>query len=247
MHRFFLPGSCITRDTISVTGELVHRLRNVLRLKKGDHIVVLDDTGWEYDVELSTISRERIEGQVTGKALAAGEPRTRIILYQALLKGSSFELVLQMCTEIGVAGFVPVISERCVAREPAGSRITRWEDIILEAAQQSRRGRLPVLHNVVRFREACDSPEGISFLPWEDEHDKSVRDVLSGILSGEGVPEINVFIGPEGGFSGDEVEYARSRGITPVSLGGRILKAETAGLVATAVTFYELGELESRR
>jgi 16S rRNA (uracil1498-N3)-methyltransferase len=213
----------------------------VLRLKKGDHIVVLDDTGWEYDVELSAISQERIEGKVTGKALASGEPRTRIILYQALLKGSSFELVLQKCTEIGVAGFVPVISGRCVAGEPAGSRITRWQDIILEAAQQSRRGRLPVLHDVVSFRGACDSVEGISFLPWEGEHEKGIRDVLLGISNSDSVPEINIFIGPEGGFSGEEVDYARSRGITPVSLGGRILKAETAGLVAGALTLYELG------
>jgi len=246
MHRFFLPEGCIKQDSVDISGEIVHRLRNVLRLRRGDHIIVLDNAGWEYEVELGTMSREAVEGSVVGKAAAAGEPVTGVTLYQALLKGSSFELVLQKCTEIGVSCFVPVVCERCVTGEPGKDRLARWKDIILEAAQQSRRGKLPRLHNVVSFREACCSVQGLSFLPWEGEETGGVRDLLRGTPDSGKADEVGIYIGPEGGFSVEEVEYARSCGITPVSLGRRILRAETAGLVAAAVVLYEFGELNAR-
>ncbi len=244
MHRLFLSEDCIAENTVAITGSLIHRLRNVLRLGAGDHIVVLDNSGWEYEVELRTTGRNRLEGVVTNKALAAGEPRTRITLYQALLKGSSFEMVLQKCTEIGVMSFVPMVCERCVAGEPTSNRLSRWGNIIVEAAQQSRRGKLPVLHSLVQFKEACEIGAGASILPWEGEGVRGVGDVLRSLPRAEDAPEISIFVGPEGGFSVGEVQYAQSWGITPVSLGKRILRAETAGLVAATVTLYEFGELD---
>lgn len=243
MHRFFLPQNCITQSSVVVAGKLAHRLRNVLRLGTGDRIIILDNSGWEYEVEIRAMSGGKLEGAIISRAPAAGEPRTRITLYQALLKGSNFELVLQKCTEIGVTGFVPMVCERCVAAEPTGSRLGRWQSIILEAAQQSRRGKLPVLHNVVQFREACESATGVSLLPWEEEKVRGIGAALEGLPKTENTHEVSIFVGPEGGFSPHEVDFARSCGIEPVSLGSRILRAETAGLVAAAVTLYEFGEL----
>ncbi|MGB2856209.1 MAG: RsmE family RNA methyltransferase [Dehalococcoidia bacterium] len=120
---------------------------------------------------------------------------------------------------------------------------TGERSIILEAAQQSRRGKLPVLHNVVQFREACESATGVSLLPWEEEKVRGIGAVLAGLPKTENTPEVSIFVGPEGGFSPHEVNFARSCGIEPVSLGSRILRAETAGLVAAAVTLYEFGEM----
>lgn len=242
MHRFFLPGDCITQSTVVISGRLLHRLRNVLRLGAGDHIVILDNSGWEYEVELRAVGGG-LEGVIIHKAVAAGEPRTKITLYQALIKGSNFELILQKCTEIGVTGFVPMVCERCVAGEPDSNRLGRWQRIILEAAQQSRRGKLPVLRNVLRFREACESATGVSLLPWEGEKVRGIGGVLRSLPKTENATEVSIFVGPEGGFSAQEEEFARSCGIRPVSLGNRILRAETAGLVAAAVTLYEFGEL----
>jgi 16S rRNA (uracil1498-N3)-methyltransferase len=173
------------------------------------------------------------------------EPGTKITLYQALLKGSNFEFVLQKCTEIGVAVFVPVICERCVAGEPDGKRLSRWRNIIIKAAEQSRRGKLPVLHNPVSFTRACRSASGISLLPWEGEKTRSIGDALQGYHQTEKIPKFSIFIGPEGGFSSHEVDIAQSCGIEPVSLGPRILRAETAGLVTAAVTLYEFGEMNN--
>jgi len=132
MHRFFLPRDCFTRSGVTVAGQLVHRLRNVLRLGAGDCVVFLDNSGWEYEVELGQMSGSKLEGTIISKAPAAGEPQTGITLYQALLKGGNFESVLQKCTEVGVTGYVPIICERCVAAEPTGSRLGRWLATIIQ-------------------------------------------------------------------------------------------------------------------
>jgi 16S rRNA (uracil1498-N3)-methyltransferase len=245
MHRFFLPEDWLADGTVTITGRLVHRLRRVLRLGVGDNIIVLDNSGWEYAVELQKVDSSKVEGRVISKSLAVAEPRTKITLYQALLKGSNFEFVLQKCTEIGVAGFVPVICERCVAGEPDGKRLNRWRDIIIEAAEQSRRGKLPALHNSISFTKACRSASGVSLLPWEGEKAQSIGDILRAYRQAGKVSEFNIFIGPEGGFSPYEIEIAQSSRVEPVSLGPRILRAETAGLVTAAVTLYEFGEMNN--
>ncbi len=245
MHRFFLSPDCIAEGTVVITGKLVHQMRNVLRLGAGDHITVLDNSGWEFEVELQKLGSSKVEGRVVSKSLAVAEPDTKITLYQALLKGSNFELVLQKCTEIGVAGFVPVICERCVAGEPDGKRLGRWRSIITEAAEQSHRGKLPVLHSTMSFTEACSSVSGFSLLPWEDERTQNMSSVLRGFQGIREGAAINIFIGPEGGFSTREAELGRSRGIVTVSLGRRILRASTAGLVAAAITLYESGDMDS--
>jgi 16S rRNA (uracil1498-N3)-methyltransferase len=245
MHRFFIPEDYLTKSTVVITGKLVHQLCNVLRLGTGDLITVLDNSGWEYRVELKAVESSRVEGKIVNRTLAAGEPRTRITLYQALLKASNFEVVLQKCTEVGVTVFVPTACERCVAGKPDSKRLSRWQDIIREAAEQSRRGKLPILHNMTPFREACRSARGVSLLPWEGERTGGIGDKLRSYQKTENAPAVNIFIGPEGGFSSSEVEFARSCGIVPVSLGQRILRADTAGLVAAAVTLYEFGEMDS--
>ena len=243
MHRFFLPADCISQDSVAFDGKLVHRLRTVLRLGAGDHVVVLDNSGWEYEVELGAARRGRFEGSIVARSPSKAEPRTRITLYQALVKGSNFEVVLQKCTEIGVGAFVPVICERCVADAPAESRTARWRTIILEAAQQSRRGRLPELHPAMAFGDACRSLGGAGLLPWEQEGAQAIRAALHAIAETGPPSDISIFIGPEGGFSPPEADLARSHGILPVSLGRRILRAETAGLVASSLVLYEFDDL----
>ena len=244
MHRFFISEDCFTGVVVVIPRPLVHRLRHVLRMRAGDHIIVLDNSGWEYEVELRMAGAGRLEGVVVNKSPAAGEPQTRITLYQALLKGSKFETVMQKCTEVGVTAFVPLVCERCVAAEPAKNRASRWQRIVIEAAQQSRRGRIPVLYPVTRFKEACKSAAGIAFMPWEGEVERGIGDVLRRSPKAGSAQEVSIFVGPEGGFTASEVEFARGCGIDMVSLGNRILRAETAGLVASAITLYAFCELD---
>lgn len=242
MHRFFILPEWIDQDRVVIRGKQVHQLRDVLRLTEGDRILVLDNSGWEYEVELRKVTRGQVEGTVLGKS-SVTEPCTRIILYQALLKGEKFGFILQKGTELGVAGFVPILCERCVAGHPedvSDRKLDRWRRIIAEAAEQSRRGKLPSLESVLPFEQACQLAMGFSLLAYEGEKALGLR----AALQGQNLPSVNIFIGPEGGFSPSEVEFARSCGILPITLGSRVLRAETAGLVAATAVFYEYGDLD---
>lgn len=225
-----------------ITGRPAHRLREVLRLEVRDLIVVLDGSGMEYVVELLDIKAGAIITEIVNSSDCANEPEIQITLYQALLKGSSFELVLQKCTELGVAAFVPIICERCIADSPSTPRISRWEKIITEAAEQSGRGIIPRLSRVIDYDQACLEADGFSLIPWESEIDMGIRGALQAVALPNGITTMNVFIGAEGGFSAREVEFARRSRLLPVTLGRRILRAETAGMAAASVILYEYGE-----
>jgi 16S rRNA (uracil1498-N3)-methyltransferase len=198
-------------------------------------------------MEITSVSSQRIEGQVVHRALAPGEPRTKITLYQALLKLKKFEWVLQKGTELGLIGFVPIISERCMIGsldDISKTKMERWWRILMEAAEQSRRGRLPSLRAAMLFPAACEdgARTGLTLIPWEDEAEQSLSSILR---AAEQPPfSINLFIGPEGGFTSQEVAQAQRYGAVPITLGPRILRAETAGLVAATAILYEFGDLE---
>lgn len=232
---------------MEITGPLTHQMRNVLRLKTGDRVILLDNSGWEYQVELGEVSRRRVGGRILQKSLAQSEPRTKITLYQSLLKGSAFESVLQKCTEVGVVAFVPVVAARCIIStlEDIGEKkLERWRRIILEAAEQSRRGRLPVLRPALMLRQAWQeaSRGGMTIVPWEEAG--SERGLRSLLTTTQPTPfSVNLFIGPEGGFTPQEIEQGQRYRALPVTLGPRILRAETAGLVAASAILYELGDI----
>jgi len=239
---------------VEITGPLTHQIRNVLRLKPGDRVILLDNSGWEYQVELSEVRWERVAGQILQKSLVASEPRTKITLYQSLLRARAFESVLQKCTEVGVVAFVPVVAARCIisSLEDIGEKkLERWRRIILEAAEQSRRGRLPVLRPALLLRQAWQeaSRGGLTIVPWEEagprepaqEKSNSLRSLLRGAQPRPF--SVNLFIGPEGGFSPQEIDQGQRYGAFPVTLGPRILRAETAGLVAASTILYELGDM----
>jgi 16S rRNA (uracil1498-N3)-methyltransferase len=247
MQRFFVPADWLEEADVTITGPLVHQLRNVLRLGRGDRVILLDNSGWEHEVEIADVSSQRIEAHVVHKSLATAEPRTKITLYQALLKLNKFEWVLQKGTELGLVGFMPVITERCIIgslEDVSKTKIERWYRILMEAAEQSGRGRLPTLRPTAMFPNACEDAArgGLTWIPWEEEKERSLRSVLQGA---ERPPfSINLFIGPEGGFTSAELAQAQRYGAIPITLGPRILRAETAGLVAASAILHELGDLE---
>ena len=247
MPRFFVPAEWLEKEEVTITGPLVHRLRNVLRLKPGAHVILLDNSGWEHQMEVTHVSSQRVEGHVVHKSVATTEPRTKITLYQALLKLSKFESVLQKNTELGIVGFVPMITERCIIgslEDISKTKTERWWRILVEAAEQSRRGRLPTLRPAAMFPAACEDAArgGLTLIPWEEEKERSLRSVLRAT---ERPPfSINLVIGPEGGFTPEELAHAQLYGALPITLGPRILRAETAGLVTAAAILHELGDLE---
>jgi 16S rRNA (uracil1498-N3)-methyltransferase len=269
-YRFFVDGGVLHgRDVLIEDGELAHQIGTVLRLRAGERITLLDNSGWQYVVVLGTVERGRVAGAVERKELAGGEPRTKLTLYLAMLRPERFELALQKGTELGVSSFVPLICERSTIADAdvlTEHKLERWKRIVREAAEQSRRGKLPRLAPAAFFTAACDQAarRGTAILLWEGAGVPSLRRVLRELGEPPKLEDrelrmedrdvdpqssaypfsVALFSGPEGGFSSSEFETAQRYGIIAVTLGPRTLRAETAPLVAASAILYEMGDLE---
>jgi len=245
MHRFFISGENLRGGQVVLTGQQAHQIRSVLRMAPGDEIIVLDNTGCEYVVAITDLARQRAAGQVIDKRLAQGEPRTQITLYQALLAREKFEWVLQKCTEVGVTRFVPMVTERSIVRRTdtiTPARLARWKTIVTESAEQSGRGRIPQLECPLKFADALAGLGAFDrrLIACPQTTGPTLREILQAGRA-ESVA-IALLIGPEGGFSDEEVAAACEKGAVAMSLGKRILRTETAAVVASALILYELEE-----
>jgi len=245
-HRFFVRPESMVQGRVTFGAALAHQMRSVLRLCPGAIVFVLDDSGWEYEVELTHLQRDWASGRVCTQRLMQTEPHLSLTLYQSVLRGDRFEWVVQKGTELGVSTFVPILGRRTIATDVQRieKKRPRWERIIREAAEQSRRGRLPCLAKPLSFSSACQRGarnHDLSLIPWEEW----TQDSLCGVLCAlDPRPKtVALWIGPEGGFDPDEIALARRLGIRAVTLGPRILRAETAGLAAVAIVLSALGEM----
>jgi 16S rRNA (uracil1498-N3)-methyltransferase len=249
MHRFFVSSECLRGEHVVLVDRQAHQIRNVLRTKPGEHIVVFDNTGCEYTVILTKITGGEVVGEIISKQQTQAEPRTQITLFQSLLARDKFEWVLQKCTEVGVTGFVPIVTERSIVRRSdaiALRKLSRWQDIIAEAAEQSGRGKIPQIECPVSFSEAVSELSDFDrcLIGSPEASGPGLREILR---AGDSEParyrRIALFIGPEGGFTEQEVAAAESYGAVAFNLGKRILRTETAAVVAASLILYELGEM----
>ena len=245
IQRFFVSQIIGDNQKITVKdGDLSRQISKVLRLKTGEQVVLLDNTGWEYKCLISELSKHGVNFDILEKMANQDEQKCQLILFQSVLKKDKMEWVFEKCTEIGAEKFVPVISDHSVK---LGVNLKRSAIIIKEAAEQSGRSKLPVLSDPVSFENAIEIAKDNSGLPsYDDCSAFSVRGLnLLAHNIGDHVslkdfcarqilpPLINLFIGPEGGFSEEEVSLARENGFQIVSLGKRILRAETAAIAAS--------------
>jgi 16S rRNA (uracil1498-N3)-methyltransferase len=247
MHRFFLSSANIQDGAVIFTESISRQMVQVLRLKPDAVVMVLDGEGKEYQVRLITLSAQQCEGVVENVNAALGEPKTKLNLYLCLTQREKFEWILQKCTEVGVSKIIPVISSRSLLQDAkeALNKYERWQRILQEAAEQSHRGRVPGLEAPLRFAAAAKQAgqsAACCLIPWEEEKSLSLRQALQRDAS----QEVALLIGPEGGFSAEEVALAQSEGFVSVTLGRRILRMETAAVVASALVLYERGEMEGR-
>ncbi len=244
MHRFFvdLPlGELVGRE-VELPAVVAHQVLRVLRLRPGASIMLLDGSGMAFPVHLIGSGAGRATGQVGVGETVLSEPRVAVTLYAAPLKGEHFAYTLQKATEIGAAAFVPIVTTRTVASEAGDAKLERWRRIVREAAEQSGRGIVPTVCAPVSFATACAaSAHGPALIPWEGEHTRplgtAVREL--GVIG-----SLGLFVGPEGGFTEAEIATASAAGIAPVTLGRRILRAETAAAVATVLALAALGEMD---
>ncbi len=252
-YRFFVAPEAVQGRVAQIDDPaLVHQLTSVLRLQVGDQITLLDNSGWEYATTLDVVERDAVVGTITGKLLATTEPQLKLALYVALLRGERFEWVLQKGTELGITSFVPVVCQRSVIDDLAdigAGKVERWERIVREAAEQSRRAKLPKLRPAMLFEAACEHAvrRSQTFVLWEGRDARSLRSLLRERAAS--VPEqaafsLSLLSGPEGGFTPDELATATMHRIALASLGPRIMRAETAPIAAAAAVLFEHGDLD---
>ncbi|MFQ6131283.1 MAG: 16S rRNA (uracil(1498)-N(3))-methyltransferase [Armatimonadota bacterium] len=245
MARVFVAADSITEDSLSLAGSQARHLRTVMRLQPGDTFGAVDDTGREHTVRITYLSSELLRGAIIESHEVDTEPRARLTVLQAMPKGRNMALVIQKCTELGVARIAPMVTERVVVRleqAKADKRRERWQRIAFEAARQCGRTVVPEVTSVAPFPEALRiaAEDDMALILSEHGPARALDEVIK---SGLRVDSLSLAVGPEGGFSQRELELALEAGLLAVSLGPRILRTETAAIAATAVCLYALGEM----
>lgn len=246
-HRFFVEPKTLDRVEVVFDRAQSHQLARVLRARPGEMIVALDGSGAEYLVRLTDRDGRSVRGEILERRDGLGEPRLPLTLCQALLPREALELSLQKGTESGISRFRPVVTQRVVARASAadwGGRHDRLIRIAREAAEQSERARVPLVESPIPLPEALAraADEGPVLAAWERGVSEPLRPCLRRVLDGD-PPHITLLIGPEGGFTPEELELMRRHSAHLVWLGRRILRAETAGAILASVVLYEAGEM----
>src|SRR5688572_20412715 len=238
MPRVFVPSERLSGERVVLDGDPHRHLVKVLRLQPGSDVQIFDGGGTEIEAKVLEVGPRTIELALGQRRAVALAPAT-ITLLQAVAKGDRMDLIVQKATELGVARIVPVVAQRSVAK-PGSGRARRWQTIAQEAARQSGRADVPEVTEPVSLSEAvAAAPEGARFVLWEEEHGQSLRRLLDGSPGA-----ISLLVGPEGGFTVQEVVEARTQGFVPVGLGPRILRVETAAIVAIALVQAAAGGLD---
>lgn len=247
MHRFFLPINSITSEKVNFPTPIAHQIRHVLRLKEGMEVEVLDNQGTALRVRLEEVGESSVVGRIIGRNSPQSEPAVSLTVCVSLTQREKFEWILQKNVEVGTSCILPFISRYSLVREKTleAKRRQRWEDILREAAEQSGRVRIPTLGEVCSLAKMitnCTAEHDLCLAAWEGEHITSLQQALQ--KQGNNLRSVAIFIGPEGGFDPQEMELFEQADVKPVSLGKRILRMETAAIVAPALILYELGQME---
>ena len=237
-RRFFVPAGTLRKGDITLSGDLAHRLARVLRLRRGDRVVLTEGGEREFEVELTGVNAKAVTGVVKGDRPSPAEPSVEVVLYQSLIRPNRFDIALEKGTELGVARFVPVVNARSQIDEASQGRTERWRRLVVEAAEQCGRGRLPTIDSPLPFEDALASAPGAIVVPYEAERANRLADHLRALP--ERPRTVSLFIGPEGGYSDEEIALARESGAALVTLGRQVLRSETAAVVAAAIVLHTL-------
>ena len=230
MHRFYLPPQNFRSDfVVSDDKAFISQLAKVLRAKHGDKFTLFDDSGDEILAQLTDLDKKSAKFLIIDRKRGSAEPEKRITLYQSLIKKDKFDWVVQKAVELGAARIVPVISEHSIVRELSEAKLARYEEIIKEATEQCGGARLAEITQPMKYSAAIKlaaKERGAKIIAYEKKIGAELDDIAD--------DEIHLFIGPEGGYSESEIAEAQKASIVPVSLGKRILRAETAAIAALA-------------
>ena len=246
MRRFFIEPGAADKPDVSITGSEARHIKNVLRLKPDDTIRLFDGTGVEYEAAITNLTGSRAELSIMGKATTAAESPIELTIAQGYLKEKKMDSLIPTLCELGMSRWMPFISQRSVPKpdkKRLDTRLERWQKIARESFKQCRRSVLPRISTPISFEEvlefgrSCD----LKVLFWEQESSPLNRSALTDPINP--IKKTLIALGPEGGFTDQEVEKARKQGFTISGLGPRILRAETATIAACTLMQHLFGDL----
>lgn len=254
MQRYFVPATQMGHGSVTLEGDDARHAAAVMRSKPGDCFIACDGEGRDVLAKILTVDKENVQAEIIEHLLTNAEMAWQVTVAQSLPKGDKLETVIQKGTEAGAFAFQPFLSQRTVVQyddRKEAKRIDRWRKIAKEAAEQSHRSVVPLIHAVVSWKAnlAGFAEFDLVLFCYEEEGKTGggLRDVLSSFRSDLSVttrtPRVLIVVGPEGGFTAQEAEQAKASGAMLIGLGRRILRTETAALYALACLAYESGEL----
>lgn len=255
MSKFFIDVNNITDSNIKITGEDVKHIKNVLRLKEGDNLLLCDGCQTDYKCRINKIHDNEIIASIINSEQSKTEPPVEITLFQCLPKSDKFEFIIQKSVELGVKKIIPIISERTVIRidneREAFRKKERWQKIAYEAAKQCGRGIIPEISMPEKFENTIKQigEFKLKIIPYEKENKRGIKALLKDKAinnQNKDILKIAILIGPEGGFTEEEVDLATKNSFHSVSLGPRILRTDTAGLNVISVLMYEFEDIGNK-
>lgn len=245
MPRFFIDENFINGKNIVITGRDVNHIQKSLRLNEFDTITLCDGKGMDYTVRITGTNKEQINTKILKIKESQTEPPVKISLFQCISKSDKMKYSIQKSVELGVVEIIPVLAERTVvklnSRKIIKNKVERWKRIAEEAAKQCNRGVLPEIYEPVPYNNAIGraSEKDMSVIAYEHEKTKPGKINITSKTR-----TVSVLIGPEGGFTYAEIKKALDYGLTSVSLGPRILRTETAGMVIISIIMYKMGDIQ---
>lgn len=249
MYKFFVNSEQIKQDEVSIVGEDVNHIKNVLRLEINDRIEVTEiTTSCSYECELKEVNKEGIKAKIIKKIEVSNEPKTYLHIFQGLPKADKLEWIIQKAVEVGVSEITPVMMERTIVKledKTKMKKTERWRKIAEVAAKQSKRDKIVNINLPINIQSIYEKTKNydIVLIAYENESQKDIKTLLRQVQGKENL-KIAVIIGPEGGLEEKEVEYLISQGAETITLGKRILRTETAPIVLASVIMYEFDEMK---
>lgn len=242
MHRFYIEDKLTVGTKADIKGAEARHIKDVLRLKTGDAVILFDGSGKEFRGEIAGIAKDLVSVNILEEKEGDTESPVEIVLGQGIPKSDKMDLIVRKSTELGVSKIVPLYTERVIPKSFSPNKLERWQRIAVEACKQSGRVKVPEIAEPLALEEFIDRADAASLrlIPWEEEKETSLKRALPASLKNNKVAFI---VGPEGGLTESEIELAKESGFIPVSLGKRILRTETVSLSLLSIIQFMYGDL----
>jgi 16S rRNA (uracil1498-N3)-methyltransferase len=243
---FYVDPKNVSKDFLRIEGEETKHICLVLRKGEGEIIDVVDGEGMKYQVQVTAKGKDWVQGKIISQTRKENEPFTHLTLAQALIKGVRMDFLVEKVTEIGVSSIIPLITGKSLIKLEKDfkgvSRVNRWKRIAISGMKQALRSKLPEIQSPVLFRELLAKVKDydLALIGCQAKGSKFLKEIIEGK---KGVKKVLLLVGPESGFTQEELDLSFKSGIIPVSLGPRRLRSETAGIVFSSLVLHELGDL----